>query len=584
MSDNSFRTKFIKLFKGKTSLKKRILPALLSAFALSFTLFLFGPLDLTYISRTYIRCTILDLAPFCCLFWLITFAALFIPAAVIGGKIHSFLVSAYCGLTLGFYIQGNYLNIDLGVLDGDTVSWQNYGDNALLNYAVWFVILLIPFLFHYFSRKAWKNFVMLASLAVIVMQGSSLAVKMAGQYKTDHSGSGGGKSYVLSMADQYVFSPNENVVVFLMDATSYNEIGSALRAYPDMLEPFRDFTCFDNMNTRYLGTFPALTYLLTDTNYEFDTEGYMDFFDHSWHSETSEAFYGGLQEKNWKVNLYVDTRHAAFTADNMAGKIANVVEEGDRDFTINRTAFRKLIKLSLYRFLPLGMKAPFRIYSGDLYSLKKTDENLMSWSSLKSVKRFWKNGVKTAGDENLYTVYHFKGAHMPYKLSADGRQKTGSTRQEDQIAGYFHIFAEIMQYMKDLKIYDSSTIIISSDHGAFQGSEFNPQSIFYIKRAGERGTEMKTSHAMISQENFLPTIAEAAGLDHEKFGKSVFDIPEDEEMERCMYWRAKDQSFPNTDMRFNVMREYCYTGTAETLIGMISSRDYRTLPLFDTFY
>ena len=145
MNNSKFLTKFIKLFKGKTPLKKRILPALLSAFALSFTLFFFGPLDLTYISRTYICCTILDLAPFCCVFWLITFAVLFFPAALIGGKIHSFLVSAYCGLAIGFYIQGNYLNIDLGVLDGDTVTWQNYGDNALMNYAVWFLILLIPF-------------------------------------------------------------------------------------------------------------------------------------------------------------------------------------------------------------------------------------------------------------------------------------------------------------------------------------------------------------------------------------------------------------------------------------------------------
>ena len=89
---------------------------------------------------------------------------------------------------------------------------------------------------------------------------------------------------------------------------------------------------------------------------------------------------------------------------------------------------------------------------------------------------------------------------------------------------------------------------------------------------------------MISQENFLPTIAEAAGLDHTEFGKSIFDIPEGMDVERCMYWRGKDQSFPNTEMRFNVMREYCYVGDAETLIDMISSRDYRTVPLYDTFY
>lgn len=584
-ASNNFTRKLKKLFTGKTPLKSRILPAFLSAFALSFTLFFFGPLDLTYLSRNYVNCTVTELFPFCLMFWAVTLLCLAVPSALIGGKIHSFLVSVFCGLALGFYIQGNYLNIDLGVLDGNVIPWQNYGDNALVNYLIWFFILLIPFMLHYFSGKIWRNFVILTSLALILMQGVSIGIKLYDQYRADKAASSeASDQYALSMADQYIFSPEKNVVVFLMDATSEDEIRKALQMYPEMLAPFHDFTCFDNMNTNYLGTFPALTYLLTGTGYDFEQEGYREYFERAWHSDAADSFYSGLSDNGWKTNLYVDTRHAAFAAKNMLGKVSNVVQIDRSHVRIDRRAFLKLIKLSLYRYLPLGMKAPFWIYTDDISGLKQTSSDYLPFDSSGSAEQFWKNGLRAEGEENLFTVYHYEGAHPPYLLNSDGRVKSNNTRQEDQIAGYFHTVAEITQYMKDLEIYDSSTIIISADHGAFQISPFNPQAIFYIKRPSERHAEMIYSHAMVSQDNFLPTIAEAAGLDPSEYGKTVFEISDDEQIERCMFWRGNDPAFPNPQLRFNVMREYCYVGDAETLIDKISSHDYSTHPMVDTFY
>jgi len=584
-TEKTLQIKFRNLFIGKTPLRKRITEALIGSLALSFIIFFFGPIDLAYLSRSYINCTILDLIPFCCIFWLITFSVLFLPSALVGGKIHSFLVSLYTAFALGFYIQGNFLNVDLGVLDGSTVDWQNYGDSAMINYAIWFVILLIPFLIHYFSRKIWRKFVFISCLALIVMQGSSLAVKIGEQWETQQkTQSGDSTAYELTMADQYHFSPKENIIVFLLDATSMDEIAKTLEEYPDMLEPLRDFINFDNMNTRYLGTFPALCFLLTNTDYDFEHESYNEFFYNAWHSDTAERFYRELRESGWKTNLYLDTRHAAGNAINMVGKIANVLPIPRHSFSIDHRAFRKLIKLSFYRYLPLGMKAPYRIYTDDIASLKKISDDFLPFDSTASAERFWTGGLQVSGEDNLLTVYHYYGAHPPYELNADGRHKTESSRQIDQIAGYFHTIAEIMEYMKNLGIYDTSTIIISADHGAFQGSHFNPQSIFYIKMPGQRGTELKTSHGMVSQENFLPTLAKAAGLNASEYGKTVFDVNEEERSERCMYWRANDKEFPNPKMRFNVMRKYCYTGDAETLIETIGDRDYSTISLVDSFY
>ena len=581
---NSFLEKFKKLFIGKTTLKKRFFPAFLTCFALTFTLFLYGPLDLTYNGKNYINCTITELFPFCLKFWLITFFIFFLPSFLIGGKIHSFLVSAWCGLSLGFYIQANYLNLNLGSMDGNTIPWQNYGDNVIFNYMIWFLILLIPYLFHYFSWKTWRNFVLLASFALSVMQIVSLGSKVYDQIRFDRDSMNKKEQYGLSLADQYNFSPEKNVVVFFLDQTSEDEIHLTLEEYPDMLVPFHDFTCFDNMNTNYVGTFPALPHLLTMEEYDCEHEGFAEFFEKAWNSETAQSVYHELEENGWKTNLYFDVQYGAGSAANLIGKVTNAIDMENDKYTINQDAFRKLIKLSIFRYLPFGMKAPFWIYTADISSLKTVKEEFLTFDSENSVNYFWNHGIQVQGDENLFTLYHYLGSHAPYRMSSSGRFDQDNMRLTDQVAGYMYVIAEIMQNMKDLGIYDNATIIISTDHGDYPFPK-NPQSIFYIKRAGEKHDEIQYSHAMISQENFLPTIVAAAGLDSSKYGKTVFDVSEDQLLERCVNYWEKDKNLAEVPgHKYNSMRRFCYIGDKNDLFEKINANDFTIHPLFDYFY
>ena len=58
-----FSKKIKTLFRGKRSFPKRLLLALLPSFALSFILFFFGPLDLSYVSRNYVSYSAIDILP-----------------------------------------------------------------------------------------------------------------------------------------------------------------------------------------------------------------------------------------------------------------------------------------------------------------------------------------------------------------------------------------------------------------------------------------------------------------------------------------------------------------------------------------
>ena len=93
--------------------------------------------------------------------------------------------------------------------------------------------------------------------------------------------------------------------------------------------------------------------------------------------------------------------------------------------------------------------------------------------------------------------------------------------------------------LKELGLYDDAVIIVTGDHGMHSAPDNMP--IFYIKQAGEHHDEMQHSSAPIHHSDYLATCLKASGLwkdgDEELFGRSVFDIGEDEERERLVFQR-----------------------------------------------
>lgn len=577
MKNKNFSEKLKELLVGKQPLPKRIPTALFPALALSFTLFLFGPLDLTHIAESYVDYTVPEILPYSLKFWAIIFAAMFLPAWFLGGKMHAWLCSLYAGLAAAFYIQGNWLNIDLGTLNGEAVNWESYGDNALVNLAVFMAVLLVPFLVHFFSRKIWKGYVIFTSFLIFVMQLVPLGIMTAEEYRSRPDNS---VRYIVSKDREYVLG-QENIVVFILDYTSPAEMSKMLAKYPDALAPFNDFLSFDNYNSEYVGTFPSAAYLFTHQAYERDIP-YSEWFNKVWHSEEAESFYSQIKAAGWTTRAFHNLRMVSGTAENEYGKMDNIIRvEGAPEYTIDRSVFRKLIKLSFYRYFPLIMKAPFWLYTDDINGMKILSENERSWSKYGSIQKYLDRRLTVGDEEKVYVTYHYAGAHAPYELNETGRYAKNAVHVEDQLAGHFYVISEYIQQMKDYHIYDSSTVIITTDHGNF----VYPHSILFIKPAGQRQSEMTYSHAPVSQSEFMETIAEFAGLEKGQFGRSFYDVPEDEERERCtaLYW--KDPEIPEKNGKAsNAMKDLCYTGDSETVHQMLTDGNYISTPLKYPFY
>lgn len=484
-----------------------------------------------------------------------------------GGKLHANICSLICGIGIALYVQGNFLNVDIGSLDGTAIEWHRYSDNAIINFVIFSLIVLIPFPLHYFSRKVWKGFLCFASIMLLIMQIIPLALMMI-QDRQDHPSET--EHFVLDKDKEYVLG-KENIIVFFLDYTGPDAIEAALDKYPDMLDLFRDFQSFDNYHSFHYGTFPSVTTLLTHQPYEREIP-FEEWFDKSWHSDDAIGFYTNLKEKGWKTRIFNNVRHCAGTYENEYGLISNVQKvQGTVPFTINRNVFRKLIKLSCFRYLPLIMKAPFWIYTDELHNIKDFPEIEQDWTPKKSLEKFLSNGISLGDEEKVLVMYHYLGAHTPYKMQINGKESAGSTSLEEQVYGHFYIISQFIQQMKDLHVYDSSSIIITADHG----SKEYPHAILYIKPAGQRQNSITVSHAPVTQMNFMASVAEAAGIDKEPYGRSFYDVPEDEVVERCTGIRDIRPNMPVIEGKnSNIYREYCYIGGSDDLHQKILNREF----------
>lgn len=553
------------LLVGKHTFRERVLESILPCLVLSFILFFFGPLDLAYVSRNYVSWYMTDILPECLKTWVVVFLILLAAVSIPGGKLHAWMVSFVTGFALAAYLQGAFLNPDLGTLDGTAVRWENYSAQVILGLAIWFFIIAAVFMLHYFSRSIWKKAVLLISLVLLIMQSVSLSVKLVEQSKRSS------ENYIRDVSEAYALAPGKNIIVILLDRTNNLYVNEMLEEYPEALDGFSDFTRFDNMASRYYATFPALAYLMTGHEYNFTGESYTDFFYNSWHGEKAAAFYNRLAEKGYKRNLYIGESYAALTLDNMEGITSNIVRDKNRTFNVDREAFSALLKLSFYRYLPLGMKAQYWIYTGNIEKMNSATETV----DISEFRGYLQNGVQVLNNtEKLYAVYHTHGAHPPYRLNVAGKH-VGDSSRNDTLAGMFALISGYLDEMKALGLYEDATIIISTDHGY---PADDASVLFMVKRAGEHHDEMQIDHTPLSQTNYMATVAEAAGISDPLFGKSVFDPEAGNETER-VFARRWPQAGHITHMR-----EYRFSGGIDDLQEKIVNDDFKEYELVDCYY
>lgn len=489
------------------------------------------------------------------------------------------------GACLGAYVQCMFLNAGVKSLGQDAMGYLATTQNIVKSLIAWAICVIVVVVLAFVVKK-WK-------LPIYGIAGFLLAVQLVGYVSLFITAEDSALKYsedetlCLSSAEQYTLSSNENIIFILLDAFSNEFLYEYDLQDASWRNVMKDFTYYNNADCNIYGTYPSLTHMLT--GYPLDLTAAVDDFTYaSWTNETTNSYFDLLKEHGYKVNLYVDYPERILGNNSLAlieDKVDNISTTTESILIDYPLLYKTMIKMSCYRYAPDLIKNRFYV-TYDKYGLIATDtSNAIDLYNYEFYEKIT-NGALTLDDSSNYFVFeHLNGTHE-FTNNALCEQELVYDRNET-ITGVFVMLEEYFNRLKELDVYDNSTIIVLADHGM----EWNGQPIFFIKEKNTTRETMAETNAFIDYDTIVPTIVANLGEDSEPYGKSIYDYEDNVWRERVFVTRYYDENYPSVE-RYdgtggggsNVYRVYRYTGDMWYLISVYQQMQFETIPMTDSYY
>ena len=506
------------------TIKERSKGSIIFILFLLVTFFIFGPISLYLTNVKEFWFGLPDVLRAVAICSVIALLILLIIALVLPGKVNEWFICLLFGGPLALYIQGNFVNTDYGTLDGTAIDWSQYTGTAIWNTILWIVCLAAPFVLRYFVKNSWKKILTWAAVGLILIQLVTLVTLFIMAMNDPNSK----KNVTLSTKDEFTLSSEQNVVVFIVDTYDSRYFNDFIENNRDFVnENLEDFTYFSDTTCGAARTIVGVPYILTEQPYT--TEGSFPAYIKGAYEQTD--LYDALSDNGYDIGMYLNGN---YVSPDMVPQIRNASLEGRK--IADRFEFTKqLYKLTCFKYFPHVLKPRVWMYTQDFD--KAAD---MASAFAVNDPNFYKDLTEqkvNANDENkAFVIYHLLGVHAPYTMTEDAAYDADGTDFIRQEKGVWHIITEYMQQLKDLGIYDSTSIIILADHGDKSGGA---ASLLLVKNAGEHHP-FEVSDVPASYAELHETFKKAAGIEYE--GKSVFDLTKEDNAVRLYYVHNRDDT------------------------------------------
>ena len=489
-------------------------------FFASFGVFFFIPMDLFLANAGDIAFPLKPLAIFMGIVTLAVFAVLFLVCMLTKGKANNILRAIVLGTSTAFYIQGNFLAVNMGLLNGseyDLPIWK-----AALNIAIWLVIMAIPFFILVKFPNVFDSAVSYIPAAILLIQIFTLCISPF--LNMSKYGTGniveifyGDTRWINTTASLDTYSENKNLIIILADEYCSFAFDDAIADDPDAVSEFDGFTYYTNTVGKFGLTYPSLGYIFTadkDASY-------------------SDLTFLETVSKNYKANFYCDTvvppaQVFSKYSDNIILKKITLGE--------TRGYASSIYRISFFRCMPEILK-PLFWSSGDIgqelisKTAKKLDlTNGVSEYSYNNIDFYvsMPSELKST-DENVFKFLYIHGLHDPRTATRDLERAPENERVSttDEAVAVNKIVNKYLKILKNNGVYDNSEIIFMADHGHYRDKKY---LLLMYKPAAQTESGIKISNAPISYDDIFPTLVMLAG--GEPNARTIFDIGENEERVR----------------------------------------------------
>lgn len=517
--------------------KERLLMAALTSLAVTFTYFLYGPIDIYSNNMAELAITFKDIILPVIIAFLFFFAAFTAVLYIFKSNAVNVATAAIISLFISGLIDNNITN-KVVYTSGDTEPLSV--KNQILFFGTYLVVLYITVFAALLLKKKWKSVLVFLCILLLGTNAAALAGDFAKKDLINDTSIN--CSYVVSKKGLFEVSEKENIIVILFDRLDTKYFDSVNKLHPGYFDNMDGFTYYDSATTSYSRTFPAVTALITNNMYNADITP-EEYFKSAY---TNSPFLKDLKSNGYNVNLYIDRYYEYTDAAPLKDTVDNV--EPVTGYVPDKLySWRYLTKLSIDRNFSLilantslenaawGRNSQLSELVCEDGIYHDNDEEL--YRDLKS------KGLSASGDDKNFTFLYLHGSHTPIVLGEDCTPVKNAT-VESQTTGAFKIVFEYLEQLKKLGVYDNSTIVITADHGYaisdtddyFKVANSGITACMFVKPRGAKNKKLLTSSKEISITNLVPAIVQDAGLKTDyKYEKSVFDIKEGEHVRRTLY-------------------------------------------------
>ena len=503
-----------------------VIGALISAF-FAITFSFFGPLGLYLSNVSEFWFSIGDIWFLPVIGGIITFLICFGISALFKGKAREVFHSFLFGVTLGLYIQGNWISTDYGVLDGKNIDWSKYSSVAIINSIIWVLCISLPIILRKKLINSWKKVISIISIFLVLVQVITLFALLI---MTDLN-QNNYEAY-LTTDGQFELSNNSNIIIFILDAFDSTFFSQLLEQNPEIKDRFEDFTYYPDMVAGGATTKIAMPAILTGIPYTVPLS-YKDYIDYAY---TQTNLYKTLKDYNYNIGIYT---LSTFVSSNHKNIIDNLIT-GKMKISSYSSLTKYLYKLTAFKYMPHILKNKFWLHS-DIFNELQSSNTATTWNSdnVLFFNRLKEEGIKIIDEGNSFKIYYLLGAHPPYNMNEFAERVTQEkTSQLRQAKGCLYIIEEYINQLKQAGIYENSTIIVMADHGDI-GHHHNP--LFLIKESG-KNHKFETSYSPVSYYDLHATLLYLITGEKKDNARTIFDFSEGDQRTRYFYFNASNNA------------------------------------------
>ena len=438
------------------------------------------------------------------------------------------------------YAQMLLFNSGMTAITGDNANYGSLTPGHIANLLIWVIVAFLPLCVWIVLRAKKKEFKYEKALVLtmLIISGMQIAGLVSTAVSAELPRGFDEDPLCFSYEPILKFSPDDNILVFVLDRLDANYMTETLERYPELNQQLDGFTFYQDNISEFQHTFPSVTNMLTQHYYR-DELTIAEYWEEAWSQHNVVDI---LRENGFSTNLYLDSL-STYGGFNQIENRTDNIRKGKITVDLRGTLIF-IGRLSLGRLSPYFLKDSFinpldSAFGNSFYALRNVDYVQPSAIGNESDMRFYdyikQNEFSADSKKRVFNFIHLSCSHADWNIHVTTggyhyNEKRGvissGGNYMDSTRACFEILNTFFEKMKKTGVYDNSTIILLADHGG-RVSELPPSfssASLLIKTKMSSGTLKTDTECELSNRYLGASILELAGLPHDRLGVSHFDI------------------------------------------------------------